>query len=313
MAAFPRTVRPGAYVAGASPRGIRLGSRDTVILLAFVFIPFTLEMFWTFWPALNSIYISLTRWDGISPPQFIGLDNYTRMWSDDTFRLALRNTVIWLVLFGGLSVLGGLGLAILLDKPRRGIGIYRTIFFLPVVFSMVVTALIWRMIYQPDGLVNGILSAVGLEHQAKIWLGDADTALYALILPALWRQIGYIMVLFLAGLKTVDPALHEAAKMDGASAFQRFRYITLPQLRPVSTVVLAVTVIDALRSFDIVWALTQGGPYHSSELLSTYQFSTGVQGSQLGYGSALAVVIFLLTVGTIVVYLARSLREEETA
>ncbi|GAA4596529.1 sugar ABC transporter permease [Planotetraspora phitsanulokensis] len=311
MAALPKAVSRGGP--GALSVGVRRGSRETLVLLAFVLIPFALEMFWTFWPALNSVYISLTQWDGIAPPVFVGLDNYTRMWSDETFRTALRNTVIWLVLFGGLSVLGGLGLALLLDKPRKGIGIYRAIFFLPVVFSMVVTALVWRMIFQPDGVVNSLLAAVGLEDQARIWLGEPETALYALIVPALWRQVGYIMVLFLAGLKTVDPLLHEAAKMDGATAFERFRHVTLPQLRPITTVVLAVTVIDALRSFDIVWALTKGGPYHSSELLSTYQFSTGLLGSQLGYGSALAVVIFLLTVGTIVVYLVRSLREEEAA
>ncbi|GAA0382530.1 sugar ABC transporter permease [Microbispora corallina] len=313
MTALPEAVSRGSRGTGAPSRGGRRGSREAAVLLAFVLVPFAVEMFWTFWPALNSVYISLTRWDGISPPVFVGLGNYTRMWSDETFRTALRNTVVWLVLFGGLSVLGGLGLALLLDRPRRGIGIYRAVFFLPVVFSMVVSALVWRMIYQPDGVVNGLLTAVGLKDQARIWLGDPDTALYALIVPALWRQVGYIMVLFLAGLKTVDPLLHEAAKTDGAGALARFRHITLPQLRPVSTVVLAVTVIDALRSFDIVWALTKGGPYHSSELLSTYQFSTGVLGSQLGYGSALAVVIFLLTVATIVVYLVRSLRDEEAA
>src|SRR3954451_5623766 len=105
----------------ARSAGVRRGSRETLILLAFVLIPFGLEMFWTFWPALNSVYISLTQWDGIAPPVFVGLDNYTRMWSHETFRTALRNTVIWLVLFGGLSVLGGRGLALLLDKPRKGI------------------------------------------------------------------------------------------------------------------------------------------------------------------------------------------------
>ncbi|MFC4529400.1 carbohydrate ABC transporter permease [Sphaerisporangium dianthi] len=313
MAAVPKSFSRGSRGVGALSQGARQGAREKAVLLAFVLVPFAAEMLWTFWPALNSVYISLTRWDGISPPVFVGLDNYLRMWSDETFRTAFGNTVVWLVLFGGLSVLGGLGLALLLDRPRRGVGFYRAVFFLPVVFSMVVSALVWRMIYQPDGLVNGLLTAAGLEDQARIWLGDPDTALYALIVPALWRQIGYIMVLFLAGLKTVDPLLHEAAKMDGATAVERFRYVTLPQLRPISTVVLAVTVIDALRSFDIVWALTKGGPYHSSELLSTYQFSTGVLGSQLGYGSALAVVIFALTMATIVVYLVRSLREEETA
>jgi multiple sugar transport system permease protein len=313
MAAVPKTAARGARRTGALPKGIRYGSRDAAILLAFVLVPFAVEMFWTFWPALNSVYISLTQWDGISPPVFVGLDNYIRMWSDETFRLALRNTVVWLVLFGGLSVLGGLGLALLLDKPRKGVGVYRAIFFLPVVFSMVVSALVWRMIYQPDGVVNTLLSAVGLDDQARAWLGEPNTALYALIVPALWRQVGYIMVLFLAGLKTVDPLLHEAAKMDGATTFERFRHVTLPQLRPVSTVVLAVTIIDALRSFDIVWALTKGGPYHSSELLSTYQFSTGVLGSQLGYGSALAFVIFVLAITTIIIYLVRSLREEDAA
>ncbi|MFC4585856.1 carbohydrate ABC transporter permease [Sphaerisporangium corydalis] len=313
MATLPKTVRRGSRAPAAPRRGVRGGSREAVVLLAFVLVPFAIEMFWTFWPALNSVYISLTRWDGIAPPEFVGLDNFTRMASDETFRTALGNTVLWLVLFGGLSVLGGLALALLLDRPRRGIGIYRAIFFLPVVFSMVVTALVWRMIYQPEGVLNSLLTAVGLEDRARIWLGEPETALYALLLPALWRQVGYVMVLFLAGLKTVDPLLHEAAKMDGATAVDRFRYVTLPQLRPISTVVLAVTVIDALRSFDIVWALTKGGPYHSSELLSTYQFSTGVLGSQLGYGSALAVVIFALTIGTIIVYLVRSLREEEAA
>jgi multiple sugar transport system permease protein/raffinose/stachyose/melibiose transport system permease protein len=247
----------------------------------------------------------------MSPPVFVGLNNYAEMAGDPIFRDALRNTVVWLLLFGGLSVVGGLGMALLLQRERRGVGFYRAALFTPVVFSLVVTALVWRVFYQPDGLADHILSAVGLEHLSRAWLADPGTALYAVILPALWRQIGYVMVLYLAGLKAIDPALHEAARVDGASAWQRLWRVTLPQLSSVNAVVLSVIVIDSLRSFDIVWALTRGGPYHSSELLSTYMYATAFQSLRLGYGSALAVVIFVLALAVILGYLVRAFREDD--
>ncbi|MEJ8672468.1 sugar ABC transporter permease [Streptomyces sp. MS1.AVA.1] len=215
------------------------------------------------------------------------------------------------MLFGGLSALLGLAAALLLQQERRGIGFYRAALFLPVVFSLVATALVWQAIYQPDGVLNQLLGSVGLGSLRHAWLADQDTALYAVIVPALWRQIGYVMVLYLAGLKGIDPALYEAAKVDGASAWQRFRHVTLPQLRSVNAVVLSVIVIDSLRSFDVVWSLTRGGPYHSSELLSTYMYSTAFQSLRLGYGSALAVVIFLLAFGVIASYLVRAFREAD--
>ncbi|MDX6284184.1 MAG: multiple sugar transport system permease protein, partial [Kribbellaceae bacterium] len=230
------------------------------LILAFVFIPFAIEAVWVFWPALQGFWLSLTNWDGLSAPKFVGLGNFGDMFSDPIFKTALKNTAIWLVLFGGLSVIGGFGMAMLLQKERRGVGIYRAALFTPVVFSLVVTALIWRVFYQPDGLVDSVLRGVGLESWIHPWLADPDTALYAVILPALWRQIGYVMVLYLAGLKAVDPALYEAAKVDGASAWQRTRYVTIPQLKGVNSVVLSVIVIDSLRSFDIVWSMTRGGP-----------------------------------------------------
>jgi multiple sugar transport system permease protein len=165
--------------------------------------------------------------------------------------------------------------------------------------------------YQPDGLINNLLGSVGLQDWQRSWLADPDTALYAVIVPALWRQIGYIMVLYLAGLKGIDPVLYEAATVDGASAWQKFTNITLPQLKSVNSVVLSVIVIDSLRSFDVVWALTRGGPFHSSELLSTYMYATAFQSLRLGYASALAVVIFLLAFGVIVGYLVRAFREAD--
>ena len=288
----------------------RRSTRLSPVLVAFVLVPFVVESIWVFWPALQGFWLSLTRWDGMTPPEFIGLDNFTEMAGDPIFRGALLNTVIWLVLFGGLSIVGGFGMALLLQRERRGVTFYRAALFTPVVFSLVVTALVWRVFYQPDGLADSILRTVGLEHLIRPWLADPDTALYAVILPALWRQIGYVMVLFLAGLKAIDPALYEAAKVDGASAWQRVWRVTVPQLRSVNAVVLSVIVIDSLRSFDIVWSLTRGGPYHSSELLSTYMYSTAFQSLRLGYGSALAVVIFVLALAVILGYLVRAFRED---
>ncbi|MGW7238494.1 carbohydrate ABC transporter permease, partial [Streptomyces sp. NPDC054804] len=304
---------PQAYPAAPAGEGARgRGPRRTPpLVLAFVLVPLLAEAVWVFWPALQGFYLALTKWDGVSAPQFVGLDNFREMAHDDVFRSAAGHTVLWLVLFGGLSAVLGLAAALLLQQERRGVGFYRAALFLPVVFSLVATALVWQAIYQPDGVLNRLLQGVGLGSLQHAWLADQDTALYAVIVPALWRQIGYVMVLYLAGLKGIDPALYEAAKVDGASALQRFRHVTLPQLRSVNAVVLSVIVIDSLRSFDVVWSLTRGGPYHSSELLSTYMYSTAFQSLRLGYGSALAVVIFVLAFGVIASYLLRAFREAD--
>jgi multiple sugar transport system permease protein len=282
------------------------------VVLAFVLVPLLVEGFWVFWPAVQGFYISLTRWDGVSPPVFVGLGNYREMLGDTVFRTALWDTVLWLVVFGGLSAVLGMAAALFLQRERRGVGFYRAALFTPVVFSLVATSMIWQAMYQPDGVINRVLAAVGLGGLQHAWLADSGTALYAVIVPALWRQIGYVMVLYLAGLKGIDPALYEAATVDGANRRQRFRHVTLPQLRGVNAVVLSVIVIDSLRSFDVVWALTRGGPYHSSELLSTYMYSTSFQSLRLGYGSALAVVIFVLAFGVIISYLVRAFREADS-
>ena len=292
-------------------RGRRGATRFPPVVLAFVLVPLLAEAFWVFWPAAQGFYLSLTKWDGVSRPQFIGLGNYREMFGDAIFRTALLDTVLWLLLFGGLSAVLGLGAALLLQQERRGVGFYRAALFLPVVFSLTATALVWQAMYQPDGLINKTLEGIGLGSLTHAWLADQSTALYAVIVPALWRQIGYVMVLYLAGLKGIDPVLYEAAKVDGASRWQQFRHITMPQLSSVNAVVLSVIVIDSLRSFDVIWALTRGGPYHSSELLSTYMYSTAFQSLRLGYGSALAVVIFVLAFGVIVSYLVRAFREAD--
>lgn len=289
----------------------RRASFPPPVVFALVLVPFTLEVVGVFWPAINGVWLSFLNWNGFSAAEFVGLDNYARMATDPVFFTALRNTGIWLVLFGGISFVGGLAVALLLQSERRGVGIYRSALFLPIVFSLVVTALIWNAIYQPNGILNIVLTNLGLGDWTRLWLGDPSTALYAVIVAALWRQIGYVMILFIAGLKAIDPALLEAARVDGANWWQRFRYIVFPQLRSVNLVVLSVLIIDALRSFDIVYAMTGGGPFRSTELLSTYMFEAAFTSRQLGYGSALAVVIFLLAVGVIISYLVRAFSESK--
>jgi multiple sugar transport system permease protein len=293
----------------APSRRSRLKNVPPVVWL-FLLIPAVVEVGMVFWPALNSFYLSLTNWKGVGAAKPVGLANFRDLVSDDVFLGALKNNLIWAFGFGGLSVLGGLALAVALNKPRRGVGLYRSAIYLPMVFSLAVTGLFWRVQYQPDGTINTLLGAIGLHSLEKQWLADPTTALYAVLVAAVWRQVGYVMVLYLAGLKSTDPTLDDAAAVDGASAWQRFRFVTWPQLRGVNTVVFAVTVIDSLRTFDIVWAMTQGGPYHSSELLSTYMFEQGFTFVNLGYASAIAVVIFALALIFIITYLVRATREE---
>jgi len=288
----------------------RLSRRVPPVVWLLLLIPFLVEAAWVFYPAFNSFQLSFTKWNGVGAAQPVGLRNYTDMLSDPIFATALRNNVFWVVGFGGLSVVAGLGLALALNKPRRGIGIYRSAIYLPMVFSLAVTGLFWRVMYQPDGPVNVVLAAIGINTKEHQWLADPNTALGAILVAAIWRQAGYIMVLYLAGLKGCDPALEEAAAVDGANKWQRFRFIVMPQLKNVNTVIFAVTVIDSLRTFDIVWAMTRGGPYNTTQLLSTYMYQVGFTLVNLGYGSALAVVIFLLAIAFIITYLARATRED---
>ncbi|PUB27063.1 carbohydrate ABC transporter membrane protein 1 (CUT1 family) [Promicromonospora sp. AC04] len=286
-------------------------ARVPLLVWVFLLVPFAIELFWVFWPAANSFSLSLTRWDGITPAEPIGLQNFRDLAADPIFLTALRNNVIWVFGFGGLSVVGGLVLAVTLNKPGPLVGLYRSAIYLPMVVSLAVSGLFWRVMYAPDGPINGTLGLLGLESLERQWLADPAVALGAVLIAAVWRQVGYIMVLYLAGLKGTDPTLEEAAAVDGASAWQRFWRIVMPQLRGVNTVVFAVTVIDSLRTFDIVWAMTRGGPYNETQLLSTYMFQQAFTTGNLGYASAIAVVIFALAIGFIITYLARQARTED--
>ncbi|OZM81221.1 carbohydrate ABC transporter permease [Pseudonocardia sp. MH-G8] len=301
----------GAPPGGTAGRRGRVTRRVPPLVWLFLLLPLAVELFWVFWPAMNSFSLSFTSWSGVGAAEPVGLENYERLLADPIFATALRNNIIWAIGFGGLSVAGGLALAVALNRPGRGVGIYRSAIYLPMVISLAVTGLFWRVMYQPGGPIDSGLGVIGLGALQQQWLANPDTALYAVLIAAVWRQVGYIMVLYLAGLKGCDPTLEEAAAVDGANAWQRFWQVVMPQLRGVNTVVFAVTVIDSLRTFDIVWAMTRGGPYNTTQLLSTYMFQQGFTLVNLGYGSALAVVIFLLAIAFIITYLVRQARTEE--
>lgn len=303
--------RQGDGAGSGRPRRRSRLARVPLLVWVFLLVPFLLELFWVFWPAANSFSLALTRWDGIGLAEPVGLQNFRDLADDPIFLTALRNNVIWVLGFGGLSVVGGLVLAVTLNKPGPLVGLYRSAIYLPMVVSLAVSGLFWRVMYAPEGPINGTLGLLGLEHLERQWLADPAVALWAVLIAAVWRQVGYIMVLYLAGLKGTDPTLEEAAAVDGATAWQRFWRIVMPQLRGVNTVVFAVTVIDSLRTFDIVWAMTRGGPYNETQLLSTYMFQQAFTTGNLGYASAIAVVIFALAIGFIITYLARQARTED--
>ena len=186
-----RTVAPSLDrpdpVVGSVRRHRGRVARVPGVVWFFLLIPLMVEVAWVFWPAVNSFSLSMTKWKGVGPAEYIGFKNYTDLAVDDVFRTALKNNAIWVVLFGGLSVLGGLFLAVVLNKPRAGVGIYRSAIYLPMVFSLAVTGLFWRVMYQPGGPVNAILDGIGLDSLVRPWLADPDTALYAVLIAAVWR------------------------------------------------------------------------------------------------------------------------------
>jgi raffinose/stachyose/melibiose transport system permease protein len=250
------------------------------------------------YPMIYSSWLSLFRWDGVAPTKvFVGFDNYvTLLTQNDVFWIALRNNAVWLVAALLLPTSIGLGLAILLNSKFRGSHIFRSIFYFPAVLSLAVVGLIWTWIYHPDlGLLNQALIAGGLKSFTRNWLSDPNIALYPVIIAATWNAVGLPMLLFLAGLQTIPEELHEAAKVEGAGPIQRFLYVTFPLLRETTLVVLAITAINALKAYDIIYAMTNGGPANRTQLLSTWMYFLTYNYNQVGLGTAIAVVLFSLT------------------
>src|SRR6202790_1022882 len=250
------------------------------------------------YPMIYSSYLSLFRWDGISSRKvFVGLQNYVILLTqNEVFWIALKNNAVWLVASLLLPTSIGLGFALILNSKFRGSHVFRSIFYFPAVLSLAVVGLIWTWIYHPDlGLLNQALSSAGLKALRRNWLSDPNIALYPVIIAATWNAVGLPMLLFLAGLQTIPPEMHEAAKVEGAGPIRRFLYVTFPLLRETTLIVLAITSINALKAYDIIYAMTNGGPANRTQLLSTWMYFLTYNYNEVGLGTAIAVVLFSLT------------------
>jgi multiple sugar transport system permease protein len=290
----PLSVALAAWGARAAVRPQRL--RETVAAWGFL-APSALHLCaFSFAPILFALYLSMHRWTLVDPARpFVGLANLTRMVHDPLVWISLRNTALY-VLYVPASMILSLGAALAVHRQSWVVRLARTIFCLPYVSSVVAIALVWQWMYQPDvGVINYLLSALGLR--PLDWLGSPRTALLAVMIVSVWVQLGYQMTVFLAGLQGVPHVYLDAARVDGASAWQRFRRITLPLLRPVTLFVLVTGVIGSLQVFTYIYVLTGGGPLHATDVIAYRIYQTGWEFLQFGYASALSLLLFVLLFG----------------
>lgn len=275
----------------------------------FLALPLALYVVWIIAPTLYTIYLSFTNWDSISAPNFVGLRNFVYLFTKDrNFTESLTNNLRWLIVFITVPTTAGLGMALIFNTEMRGGRWYKVSFYAPLVLSLPVIGLIWAWVYNPRlGLINQFLTTVGVENTPG-WLGDRQLAIWCVIAAAVWRQVGYVMVLYLAGLKNLDPTLLDAALVDGATRANLFRYVVLPLLAPVTTIIIVISIIDSLRAFDLVAIMTRGG--QSTQVLANFMYIEAFNNYRMGYGAAIAVILFLISLVFIGFYLSRVVKEE---
>lgn len=284
-------------------------AKDKVVVVLMIAIPTIIVLGLVWFPAISTVILSFTDWNGIGnigDMNFVGGQNYVDVTTNyPPFGPAMQHNLIWLVVFFFGPTLLGIFLAALLDREIRGSKIYQSIFFLPVVLSLALVGFIWELIYSRDqGLLNNLF------HTNVDWFGDPSINLWAVLVASGWRQTGYIMLLYLAGLKSVDPALREAAAVDGAGEVRTFLQVIWPVMRPVNIVILVITVIESLRAFDIVWVINKGR--NGLELISTLVTQNVIgEASRVGFGSALATVMIAISTVFITIYLIQVMREQK--
>jgi multiple sugar transport system permease protein len=305
---------PAAPAAPAKAPARRRGRRvqatgtDRIFLALMVIIPTALVVGLVWLPAVATVVLSFASWTGVGSLdtiKWIGTQNYVDVFTIyPPFKPALTHNVIWLVFLFVIPTCLGIFLAVLLDRELRATRFYQTAFFLPVVLSLALIGFIWQLIYSRDqGLLNAVL------HTQIDWYGDSRWNLWAVLVAAGWKHAGYIMLLYLAGLKGVDPSLREAAAVDGASPVRTFFSVVLPVMKPINIIIIVVTVIEALRAFDIVWVINKGT--NGLELISTLVTANVVgEASRIGFGSALATIMLVISLVFITIFLSTVMRGE---
>ncbi|OON72178.1 carbohydrate ABC transporter permease [Streptomyces tsukubensis] len=315
-----------------SPRRRRrprhLSTRDRVVAALLLAVPLVLSLAFVWFPALSTVLLSFTRWNGVGglhtepcdpalPPVLNngcvnGVQNYHQAATNyPEFWPAVQHNLIWLAVFVVIATPLGMLFAVVIDRGISGSRMYQSILFLPVMLSLALIGIIWEFVYSQNyGVINTVIGRAG-DSNAIDWLGDPDLNLWAVLLEATWRQAGYVMVLYLAGLKAVDPTLREAARVDGANPWQTFWQVVFPAMKPINIVVMVITVIESLRAFDLVYITNKG--INGLELLSVLVTSNIVGETQrVGFGSALGVVLLLISLVPICLFLRQTFRREET-
>jgi multiple sugar transport system permease protein len=313
----PRSASPGDRPKGRPPKrrrgGLgsisRLNKRDKATVLLMLAVPTALVVWLVVVPAILTVVLGFSSWEGIGgidTIKWVGLENYKNIFTIyPPFNPAVKHNLIWLAVLFVFPTPLGVFLAVLLDKEMKGGRFYQTAFFLPVVLSLALVGFLWQLIYSPDqGLINEITGG------STDWYGNPSLNIWAVLVATCWKQTGYVMLLYLAGLKAVDISLREAAQIDGASDSQTFFKVVFPVMRPINIIVFVITFIESLRAFDIVWVVNKGR--NGLELIATLVTSNIVgEASRIGFGSALATIMLLISTVFVAIYLRVVMQEED--
>lgn len=277
--------------------------------VAFLLPAILLFSIYVIFPIAQSIWLSFFEWDGLGEKTFVGFGNYLELFSDEQFWVALKNNVYWMVFFMLAPPLG-LAIALFLNQKVMGIRLVKSMFFFPFVISQVVVGLVFSWFYDPSfGLFNKAIGVFGIEPIAV--LSDENWVTFGIIVAGLWPQIAYCMILYLTGLNNLSPDQIEAARLDGAHGWKMLRHVILPQLKPATFIAVVVTVIGALRSFDLVATMTGGGPFGTSNVLAYFMYEQSIFNYRAGYGAAIATILFLIMDIYIAYFLWRMLKSEK--
>jgi multiple sugar transport system permease protein len=268
--------------------------KETLVAYSFILPNLLGFAIFTLIPMVFSLVLAFLNWDGANVISWAGLDNFKRLWTDDTFRIALTNTFYYVAGTVPLTMAASLGLALLLNQPLKGRNFFRTTFFFPYVASLVAVAVVWNMLFHPAvGPVNQLLMTLGVENPPR-WTASVDWAMPTVIMASIWKGMGYYMIIYLAALQGIPSALYEAAEIDGANTWQRFRYVTLPMLTPATFFVSIMLTIASFKVFDLILVMTGGGPGRATNVLVIHTYNTAFREFRFGYSSAIAMVLFVI-------------------
>lgn len=275
--------------------------KNSAIAYLFLLPNFVGFLIFTLIPIICSMGLSVMEWDSSNPMIFVGLENFKRLVTDDTFKISLWNTVYYSVFTVPLTMAAALGLALILNQKMKGINLFRTVFFFPHVASLVAIAVVWNLLFHPTlGPINNILRAMGMANPPG-WTASVDWAMPVVIVVSIWKSMGYYMILYLSGLQAIPGELYEAAKMDGANAWQRFKSITMPMLTPTTFFVSIMLTIACFKVFDLVSVMTNGGPGRATNVLVYNIYNTAFVNYEFGYASAISMVLFIIVLAITII------------